>query len=213
MPVTTITLIRRFVALLPQGKLFTTREVLAFGSRSAVDTALFRLVNALVIRRLARGVFIRNDFPARRPAAAEVARVKAESFGRRIVTHGQEAAWRLGLAREPQDPHMYAIGGRSSAFRYGDLIIKFQGLCPRKVLVGDSKAGMAIRALWHQGPGACDRLTQATASFNRTYHNELRQRAGLMAGWMLGCFDWPVRWQPSQDDWRKRKPACACAPA
>lgn len=207
---TTISLIRRFVALLPQGKLFTTRDVLAFGSRSAVDSALFRLVNALAIRRLARGVFIRNDFPQRRPAAAEVARVKAESFGRRLVSHGQEAAWRLGVASEPQDPHLYAIDGRSSAFRYADKIIKFQGLCPRKVLVGDSQAGMAIRAAWHLGPGGGDGLAQATASFHRTDRDELRQRAGLMAWWMLACFDWPVRWQPNQDDWRKRKPACAC---
>jgi hypothetical protein len=212
MPIPTISLIRRFVALLPQGKLFTTREVLAFGSRSAVDSALFRLVKALVIRRLARGVFIRNDFPQHHPAPAEVARVKAQSFGRRIVTHGILASWELGLTPVGQDAHIYAVDGRSSAFRYGDLTIKFQGLCPRKVMVGDSQAGMAIRALWHLGRTVCDKSTAArvTASFKRTDRDELRQHAGFMPGWMLDSFSWPARWQPDQDDWRKRKPACTC---
>jgi hypothetical protein len=215
MTIPTISLIRRFVALLPPGKLFTTRAVLAFGSRSAVDTALFRLVNALVIRRLARGVFIRNDFPQHCPSEAEVARVKAESFGRRIATHGQKAAWELGLAPQMEDPHIYAIDGRSSSFKYGDLTIRFKGLCPRKFAPGDGPAGLAVRALWHLGRRACDKATasQATASFQRTDRDELRRQAGLMAGWLLDLFGWPVRWLPDQDDWRKRKPACTCTGA
>ncbi len=73
----TATFIRRHIFQLPAGQLFATRHLLAYGSRAAVDQALYRLVRSGVIVRLARGVFVRQEAGAGLPSALQVAAVKA----------------------------------------------------------------------------------------------------------------------------------------
>ena len=51
----TISSIQRFISALPKNRIFTTREVLIFGTRGAVDRALGRLVKTERIVRLATG--------------------------------------------------------------------------------------------------------------------------------------------------------------
>ncbi len=193
----TTSLIRRHISLVPLRQLFTTRAFLSYGSRSAVDSALFRLVKVGWIRRVARGVFIRDDWrEPREPSIDQVAKIKAESFGRQIGCHGRQAAIQLGIIdRSDQEEHAYAINGHSSSFRTGNLVIHLRGVCQRMLRAGDTKAGLAIRALWYIGPGmSSERVAaKATASFNRFEHDELRLHAGFMTAWMVSDFDWPVR--------------------
>jgi hypothetical protein len=47
--------IRQFIANLPQALIFSTRDLLNFGTRAAVDQCLCRLVRKGNIRRLAWG--------------------------------------------------------------------------------------------------------------------------------------------------------------
>jgi hypothetical protein len=125
--------------------------------------------------------------------------VKAASFGRQIACHGLRAAVQLGLitATQPQ-AHAYAINGHSSSFKFDDLVIQLKKVSQRMMRAGDSKPGLAIRALWHLGPQACDRMTaaQAISSFSRDDKNELQRLAGYMTAWMVNCFNWPVRCPP-----------------
>ena len=196
----TISLIRRYISLLPTDQLFTTRAVLRYGSRTAVDSALFRLVQSGRIRRVVRGVFIRDDYDrSHQPTVHEVARVKAESFGRQLACHGRQAAIQLGLLMDNlNETYTYAIRGHSSSFKFNDLTIHFKKVSERMMRAGDSKSGLVIRALWHLGFRACNRSTalQATASFNREDRSELHRLAGYMTAWMVDCFNWPVRCPP-----------------
>src|SRR5215472_17318307 len=81
----TIHLIRVHITRLQQNAIFTTRDFLCYGTRSAVDTALHRLIKKAMILRIARGVFIKWTMEAFRgdnlPNAREVARTKALAFG------------------------------------------------------------------------------------------------------------------------------------
>jgi hypothetical protein len=72
--------------------IFTTREVLQYGRRSAVDQCLYLLVKKNMIRRLASGVFIRD--PHANPSVEEIARIKAAAFGLEIAPSQEPATLR-----------------------------------------------------------------------------------------------------------------------
>ena len=91
------TFILSFINRLPSGQIFTTRDLLHTAWRAAVDKALSRLVAKEYIIRLSRGVFIRNDYKVIMPSIEKIAHVKAESFGKHILSHGADAAQQLGL--------------------------------------------------------------------------------------------------------------------
>ena len=75
-----IEFIQRHIRMLPARQIFTTREVLIYGTRTAVDSALSRMVEREVIARLARGVFVRDD--SAEPTVAEIASAKAKAYGK-----------------------------------------------------------------------------------------------------------------------------------
>jgi len=73
--------IRRHIFGLPARQPFSTRDCLVYGKRSAVDQELYRLVKNGEIRRLARGLFVRDqkiEF-----SVFEIANLKAQAFGRK----------------------------------------------------------------------------------------------------------------------------------
>ena len=53
--------LEKYVAALPEGKAFATREVLHLGTRSAIDQGLYSMVKAGKLIRWARGIFIRAE--------------------------------------------------------------------------------------------------------------------------------------------------------
>ena len=148
------TFLRRFVYSLNRGQMFTTKDVLRFGTRKAVDCALKRLVEKGEIVRLASGVFMRGDESTPLPTPLEVARIKAKAYGKKIATHGDEVAQQLKLIETAGNTETLAlwIDGSSSSFKYGNIKIVFQSTSKRKIrLVKKGRAGLSLVALWHIG--------------------------------------------------------------
>lgn len=181
--------IRRHICRLPKGNPFTTRDMLRYGSRPAVDQTLYRMVKSGEILRLARGVFIVESPDAPLPSVLEVAMVKAQSFAKRIVSHGADIAKALGLAQSGNLEPTFSIDGRSSSFRYGSEVIHFKGTSPRKLL-DEGRTGRVIRALWHIGRERCNEyvVMVATASLGFSDRLELRDLSRLMPAWMTSYF-------------------------
>jgi hypothetical protein len=179
--------IRKFIFNLPKGVIFSTRELLNFGKRAAVDQCLSRLVKKGDIRRLAWGLFMREDFDVATPSTIVIATEKARAFGRQIRVDGLEAARRLGLLSfcEPHEI-TYATDGRSSSFKINNIRISFKGVGARKMALGNTPVGLAIRALWELGKEACQPklIERATIKFNRAERRQLRQSRHLMPFWM-----------------------------
>lgn len=182
----TSTFIRRHILRLPEGAIFSTREVLNYGRRSAVDQCLHRLVKTSRIIRLAWGLFMKNDVGASRPSPLTVATEKARAFGRQIVIEPADAAKFLNLTGIGNQKVTYATQGHSSSFRYGSIIIFLKGICPRKMAIGDGPVGLAIKALWRLGKNMCDQQTvaRATIKFNRQDRCQFKQSYHLMPAWM-----------------------------
>ncbi|MBK9145514.1 MAG: hypothetical protein IPM23_23830 [Candidatus Melainabacteria bacterium] len=187
----TVAKVRAFIANLDQDAIFTTRDILTFGTRSSVDNAIYDLVKLKKIIRIVPGVF---SLPGsqRKPSLKELAIIKAESFGRRIIKHASAIASELGIAPSaiPDDEVWFATNGSTSAFKFGDITIKFKPTSVRKMKLGDTCAGQVIRALNFVG---WKKLTDhavaiATAHLSSRNMRRIRALASMMPAWLSQYF-------------------------
>jgi hypothetical protein len=195
-----VNFIRRFVFCLPEGEAFTTRDCVAFGLRSAVDRALSRLVKSGIIRRLARGVFARDPDGLRHYSDFEIARLKAEAFGRKIAKHPSMIAKELGISDEENLEPVFSSDGPTTKFRAGDKIIHLKRSSSRKMRLSNSKSGQAARALWYLGKRVVNApvIMQAVLKFDRMDRLELRRNIRWMPAWLNDSFEFPRRWEAAQ---------------
>jgi Family of unknown function (DUF6088) len=186
----TSTFIKRHILELPKGMIFSTREMLNYGKRSAVDQCLYRLVKMGRIIRLTWGMFMKDDSSRELPSPLTVAMEKARAFGRRISQDAVDAAKILALVNEGNKNITYATDGHSTSFKYGQSIIHLRGLCARKMSLGDDPVGLAIKALWQLGRKHCGQNTLAIATRNFTRQDRLQfnKSCGIMPAWMTNLF-------------------------
>jgi Family of unknown function (DUF6088) len=181
-------MIGRFVQFLDDGQIFTTRDCLVFGMRSAVDNALSRLVKMERIRRLARGVFAKDSTFRRVYSDLEIATAKAESFGRRIVEAPLNIEnTRSGDFGKPVEARTFYIDGHSSQFKIGENIISFKQTTKRKMQLALTIAGEAARAVWNLGQtngGDGQALMRAITWFHRNDRIDLRKNIRWMPAWL-----------------------------
>lgn len=120
--------IRRFIFSLPTNKLFSTRDVLIYGTRSSVDQALCRLVKSGILIRLARGIFTRESDHLHNFSHFDIAQFKAQAFHKQITAPGINFAYELGLISKPDNNDhklVFYINGSSSKFKTGKVTILF----------------------------------------------------------------------------------------
>jgi Family of unknown function (DUF6088) len=186
----TSTFIRKHILNLPKGMIFSTREMLNYGKRSAVDQCLYRLVKSGRIIRLAWGLFMKDDSDIVKPSTFTVAKEKARAFGKTILSRTLNPARFYGKADFNNENISYPIQGHSSSFKYGETTINFQGICMRKISLGDASVGLAISELWRLGNKHCNQhiLATATVEFNRSERLQFHQSCHLMPSWMTNLF-------------------------
>jgi Family of unknown function (DUF6088) len=183
---------RHIFKLLPR-VIFSTRDMLNYGPRAAVDQCLYRLVKSGRIIRLAWGLFMKEEYDGPLPTILEVAKAKAGAFGRKIISDAADAAKRLELTNVANGRTTYAINSGSSSFRYNHQVIHFKGISARKLFLGDELVGQSIRALWSVGKADCDEemVSMAMARFSRPERKQFRQSLHLMPSWMTDLlFGW-----------------------
>jgi hypothetical protein len=189
----TISFIRAHINRIPADAIFSTRDCLCYGTRSAVDSALHRLVKKEMIIRLARGVFIKWSLKAARgtlPSAQEVAQVKARGFGKEIFVHKKDAAAKLGLIKSGNENPTFGTFGRTTSFRFGQTRITLAHVSPKDANLGDTFVGLLIRA--SRNLGFHDQLPNTisglTSGLSRTERNNLGVSAAMMPAWLSDLF-------------------------
>jgi len=192
--------IRRFIFSLPEGEMFTTRDCLGFGFRSAVDRALSRLVRNGTLRRLARGVFARDPDGLRHYSDYEIAKIKAESFGRKLAKHPLLIASELGLEDVERVESTFSTDGHTTKFHAGKRTIRLMHSSSRKMKLSNSKTGQAARALWYLGKYAVnpEMIMQAVLKFDREDRLELKRNVRWMPAWLADSFKFSRRWDLAQ---------------
>jgi hypothetical protein len=175
--------INRHIHLTPIGLMFTTRDCLKYGARSAVDKALKRCVDNGLIVRLTSGVFMRMDGKTPMPSALNLAKVKAKAFGKNLVEHGADLAHEQGFILKGNQQPTFHVNGGNSSFRYGAFRIRLRSSSNKRMQMKDTPTGQAVRALWHLGSDICgiQHVEKAVIRINRP---DVRRELVLSKAWM-----------------------------
>jgi hypothetical protein len=170
---------------LPATQIFTTRELLQYGKRSAVDQALYRMVQSGFIIRLARAVFVRDA--SFEPTVQEIAEAKMTAWNKAIFTHADDLLSAMKLAHETaSNVHVVAVDGPSSSFDTIAGRVELKGIGCRRVKLNETKVGQIVYALWHIGKRLCTEreVVVATQSLSRSERDDLRRSTAMMPAWL-----------------------------
>ncbi len=138
-----------------RGVLLFTDDFIAYGSSKAIQKALERLTNREVIRRVARGIFVRpilSDYIGEvMPTVEEVAKGIAKRDKIKIVPTGSHALNKLGLSSQIPLNLVYLTDGSPREIRIGKRTIKLKKTTPKNLMAKGKISSLAIQALKEVG--------------------------------------------------------------
>lgn len=190
----TIENIRNHMKSLPEGQPVSTRSLLGYGSRAAVDQALSRLVKQEFLIRPVRGVYVRPKrskyVGAVPPNPMEVARVLAEPYGGAVQVHGAQAALMMGFSTQVPMRPIYCVSGPSRTFYMGKLRVDMRHVSPRKLILAGRPAGIAYTALNYLGENgiSAKRIKETENMLEAAEFCALLDAVPVMPGWMQRAF-------------------------
>lgn len=186
--------IRWHISRMGDGELFATRDLLSYGPRQAIDKAIQRMIKRKMIIRLARGVFMKALYIKGKlslPPLIDIVRTKAVAFGKRIYTHGRDAANAFNIVLSGNSAPTFAASGYSSKFRcqsaeFEAVTVHFKGTSPRDQKLRDTIAGQVIRALRYLGAKSVDQSVwlKTMRGLSKQQHRELKASLKWMPEWM-----------------------------
>lgn len=147
--------VQQYIQKTQRGKPFASSALMKLGARTAVDKAVSRLVASGKILRVTQGIYVRpeeNRFVGQvLPEPFKVAQVIAKKTNEHIQINGAEAARQLGLSTQVPAQPVFLTTGQSRQFNLGSLKVTLKHVSRKKIPLVESKAGLAILALWHLG--------------------------------------------------------------
>jgi len=192
---TTAKAIREAIEILPEGKAFSTRDLLRLGTRAAVDQVLYRMAKDNEIMRIARGIYVRPKWTKYvnapvMPEPYEVAELVARNKGAKIGPTGADAAHMLGLSTQMPTQPVYVTTGRTSEVKVGKNTIRLRHVAPRQMQYAGTAIGIAIAALRYLGK---DHVTpRVIAKLEQTLTKEefqtLRTATTALPAWTMDKF-------------------------
>lgn len=189
-PIKTAELIRQRIEAIPIGQPFTPAAFLECGTRAAVDQTLSRLIKAGAIERAARGVFVRPEvsrFVGKvLPEPQHIAEAVARTMGAIVQLHGAEAARQLELSTQVPTQPTFVTDGPSRRIRMGDMEIRLQHVCPRKLTLAGQPAGLALTAMWYLGKQEVtpELIEQIRNKLGESEFEILKSAVRAMPAWM-----------------------------
>ncbi len=195
--------IRRHFASLPAKSLVCRQHLLRYGNPCAVDMAIYHMVKAGTIVRIAWGIFAREGFQPSDFSVEEVATAKAAAFEKTIARDGSKLVEKFEL-KEPDDATaLFAINRGSSKFRFNDDYIYLKPMSGKKEKLTDDGVGQVIKALWAMGESAVDEevIEKLIGPFGAQKIKPYYERSHLMPFWLITAFrsaagfawEWNVR--------------------
>ena len=164
-------MIRQAIAGQPQSAMFSSADFLAAGSRAAIDQALFRLMKAGTIVRVARGLY-----------AAAGQQVDAQTVASALAHKTGE---RVGVAptQGPGDVLVVPTSGLSRTVKTAGHTMHFRRMSQRKVQLAASPKGRVLLELWTRGMKSLTTLEiqRATGDW---LEGEIDNYATLIPAWL-----------------------------
>jgi hypothetical protein len=185
----------RFIARLPEGALFATKELVHCVKRDVLDQSLSRLCKKGRIIRVAQGVYQKPGLkPMPLPTPQEVATAKAKAWGKRIMETCFNAAAKLDLVEAGEQEHVFENSGCTTSFNSIVGKIVFRKSAPKKVLLGNSKVATSVKALLHMGRNYCESTGAMKRILEPVWQNvfereELITFSAIIPSWMRDKLD------------------------
>lgn len=133
-----------------KGWVFTAYNFFDLGSDSGVRTALSRLQEEKVIRRIAQGIY---DYPKTHdvlgvltPSVDAVANAYAEKNGAKIQASGAYAANVLGLSEQVPGKVVFLTDGPTGRIKIKNLVVTFKKTTVRNMHAAGSREALVIQA-------------------------------------------------------------------
>lgn len=146
-----------------RGWCFTPKHFLSLNSPTGVRSALSRLEDESLIRRLTQGLYeyprIHTDLGILPPQIEKVAQAIAEKNGVRIQPSGAYAANLVGLSEQVPAKAIFLTNGPSKKLKIGKIEIIFR-TAREKNLHATGKVGLVIQALRNIGKNHVDEVVQ-----------------------------------------------------
>jgi predicted transcriptional regulator of viral defense system len=148
-----------------RGWCFTPKHFLDLDSDTGVRSALSRLQEKKVIRRLAQGIY---DYPREHqvlgilpPKAEEVAKAISEKNAIQIQPSGAYAANLIGLSEQVPGRIVFLTNGPSKKIKIGKQEILFRTTTEKNMYPAGTKVGLVIQAFRNLGNENIDNAAQA----------------------------------------------------
>ena len=140
-----------------KGKLLFPRDFNDIGSSEAIRLALFRLEKAEFIKRVAQGIYVRQEesklIGKLLPSAEEVAEAIIKRDRIRIVPTGNYALNALGLSTQVPMKIVLLTDGSPREIKVGNRTIKLKRTSPKNLLAKGEISRLVIQALKEIGNG------------------------------------------------------------
>lgn len=192
--ITITQVIRHRIEQIPLGEPFRSVIFLEYGTRTAVDKTLSRLVSAGMIKRVSRGVFVRprvNRYLGEvLPEPQQVVEFLAKTNGEVVQVHGAEAARRFELTTQVPMLPIYNTSGRSKRLKIGKLEVRLHHTSLRKLALAGRPAGLALTALWYLGKNDVNSsiIDKVRHKLSENEYQALRSAIDVMPGWLIEAF-------------------------
>lgn len=190
--------IRRYIASITHGKLFSTAQILAtipsVHSRASIDQALARMVASGILKRIAYGVFAVAEKQDEACTMLEIAKTKSIQTKKNLLCSGitrnenlnQDPS--LDLRQNPDKNSgivLFSLG-KSTKFRCQGEYINIKQLSAKKMQLASSEVGAIALSLWQNGKGLTDaaEIARAIAPLSRTELEEFIALAPCMPNWL-----------------------------
>ena len=148
-----------------RGWCFTPKHFLDLDSDTGVRSALSRLQQAKMIRRLTQGIY---DYPREHqvlgllpPKAEEVAKAIAEKNGIQFQPTGAYASNLIGLSEQVPGRIVFLTNGPSKKIKIGKQEILFRTTTEKNMYAAGTKVGLVIQAFKNLGKENIDNIAQA----------------------------------------------------
>lgn len=144
-------LLKKYIDELPAGKSFPSNVLRMFATADNIRQFLSRQVKAGIIKRVARGIFVK---PAKSklageilPSAFDIAASLSKSTGEIITVQGAEAARILQLTTQVPMQLIFYTSGNTRILKFNHKKIKLKHVNPSRLVAAGTTPGLVICAL------------------------------------------------------------------
>jgi len=188
-----------------RGVPFAISGFYSLGSRASVEKAMSRLAKGGVVSRVAKGFYVRPKPLKSIPSisvttsAKQVAQAWAKEHGYKLVSQGEESAYRLGFQTQAPVKTILWSNGPSRRFEIGKEVVEVRRITKQKLRWAERPEGELYRSFFAVSPESVE-ASQMMEALKRLSISKKESKAVLHK---LSAAPLPSEWQQKLESFEK----------